>query len=199
MVINSRWTVPIPDGSLQKWIFGSSQGPLSDKPLLIDADRPDTHFLSKADYRLLSKRVALGLLDAGLKPGDRVLLFSGNNLYFPSVFLGILMAGGIFTGANPGFVSRELAYQLKDSGASFMIAATAGLKTALEAAKEVGLSRDRVFVFDAPEVPKTERPSPGRAGREEGMRHWTELLQGNMERARGWDWQEPTDQNTTIW
>jgi len=198
-VIPSRWTEPVPGGSLQQWIFGSSRGPLPDTPLLLDADRPDTHLLSKADYRLLAKRIALGLVDAGLAPGDRVLLFSGNNLYFPSVFLGTIMARGVFTGANPGFVARELAHQLKDSGATFMIAATASLETALRAAKEAGLSRDRVFLFDAPEVPRTENPSPGPAGRAEGTRHWTELLQGNLERAQTWDWEEPSDPDSTIW
>jgi 4-coumarate--CoA ligase len=200
MVITSRWTEPIPSCSLQQWIFGSSQGALpSDQPLLIDADRPETHFLTKEGYRLLSKRVALGLIDAGLKPGDRVLLFSGNNLFFPSVFLGIIMAGGIFTGANPTYVARELAYQLSNSGASFMIANAGSLDTALQAAKEAGLPQSRVYVFDSPaNMPKSERPSPGTAGRVQGIKHWTELLQGNLARAGKWDWTEPADPSTAT-
>lgn len=78
MVIKSRWAIPIPESSLQKWIFGSSNGPLegADGKALLDADRPDTHFLTFGEYRLLSKRIGLGLQQAGLKPGDRVLMFS---------------------------------------------------------------------------------------------------------------------------
>ena len=128
-----------------------------------------------------------------------MLLFSGNNLFFPSVFLGVLMAGGVFTGANPSYVARELAHQLRDSGATFIIVATASIKTALEAARDVGLSRDRIFLFDAPDVPWTEEPSPGLAGRAHGARHWTELLQGNLKQAETWDWEEPADPETTIW
>lgn len=89
MTIHSRWKNPIPEGSLQKYVFGSSSGRLSDKPIYLDPERPDTHFLTVNDYRDWSKRLALGLQRAGLKPGDRVLLFSGNNLFFPVVFMGV--------------------------------------------------------------------------------------------------------------
>ncbi|TEA21902.1 Acyl-CoA ligase azaF [Colletotrichum sidae] len=193
MPIKSRWTEPLPNCSLQKWIFGSSREPLSDRKAFYDADRPDTHYLTFSDYRLLAKQVALGLQAAGLKPGDRVLLFSGNNLFFPVVFLGVLMAGGIFTGANPGFVSRELAYQLTDSGATFMVAAEGSLDTALDAAKQVQLPARNVFVFDTtiPGSPKPEKPARG------GARHWTELLAPKAQ-AEAFEWLEPADARTTA-
>lgn len=198
MTIQSRWEIPLPRESLQKWIFGSSQDPLPDRKAFICADRPDTHFLTLEDSRLLAKRVAIGLQEAGLKHGERVLVFSGNNVYFPSVFLGVLMAGGVFTGANPGFVPRELAYQLKDSGASFMIAADASLETALEAANEAGLPKDRVYIFDAVNDPRGNKPGPGKEGRRLETRHWTELIQTDKAQASEWDWAEPSDPSETC-
>lgn len=203
MPIESRWTAPIPRCSLQQWVFGSSRGPLPDKKLFIDPERPDTHFLTKADYRLLSKRVALGLQAEGIRPGDRVLVFSGNNLYFPSLFMGVLMAGAVFTGANPTYVARELAYQLSDSGASILVVAEAALDTALAAAAEVGLPKSKIFVFggDVPgsELTHSEEPRPGRSGRRsDGIRHWTELLAGNLHSASAWDWVEPADPAATT-
>ncbi|KAK4191557.1 putative 4-coumarate--CoA ligase [Podospora australis] len=203
MVITSRWTADIPRCSLQQYIFGSVNGPLPDSQAFVDPERPDTNFITQTNYRLLSKRVALGLQKAGLKNGERVLIFSGNNLFFPSVFLGVLMAGGIFTGANPTMVPRELAYQLRDSDATFMFVAEAALKTALEAAKEVGLPRDRIFVFggktpDAPELIGSANPAPGVRGRAEGTRHWTELLAGNLSQAQNWSWQEPANPEETT-
>ncbi|KAK8138994.1 hypothetical protein PG984_002374 [Apiospora sp. TS-2023a] len=191
MTIHSRWNVDIPTGSLQKWLFESNSGPLSDKPIFIDPERPDTHHLSLSQYRLWAKRLALGLKRAGLKPGDRVLLFSGNNLFFSVVFMGILMAGGVFTGANPSFVPRELAYQLKDSGASFLIAANASISIALEAAQEAGLPKERCFSFDATALDAT----PGKA--QHGARHWTELLASAAE-AEKFEWFEPADATTTT-
>ncbi|KAK3308999.1 uncharacterized protein B0T15DRAFT_491539 [Chaetomium strumarium] len=203
MTIPSRWSVPIPRCSLQQWIFGSACGSVSDKPILIDAEQPDSNYLTMSNYRLLSKRVALGLLNAGLKTGDRVLIFSGNSLFFPSVFLGVLMAGGIVTGANPTFVPRELAYQLKDSESSFLFVAEKALQTALEAAAEVGLPRDRIFVLgndtmSAPELARSSHPAPGVKGRVDGVRHWTELLAGNVSQAESWSWEEPSNPEETT-
>ncbi|KAF4919838.1 4-coumarate--CoA ligase-like 7 [Colletotrichum viniferum] len=193
MPIKSRWSEPIPNCSLQKWIFGSSSAPLSDRKAFYDADRPETHYLTFADYRLVAKQIAIGLQKAGLKPGDRVLLFSGNNLLFPVIFMGVLMAGGIFTGANPTFVPRELAYQLKDSGAVFMVAAEGSLDTALAAAKEVQMPASNVFVFDTT-IPGSSQPEKPARG---GARHWTELIAPKAQ-AEKFEWVEPADARTTT-
>lgn len=191
MVVTSRWSAPIPDCSIQKWVFGSSFDPLSNRPQFIDPERPDTHFLTQADYRLWSKQVAVSLRKAGLRTGDRVLLFSGNNIFSPVIFMGVLMAGGVFTGANPSFVARELAYQLKDSGASFLIAADSSMKIALEAASEAGLPKNRIYSFDATALDS----NPGKTT--PGVHHWTALL-GSKDEAAKFDWVEPTDPKTTI-
>ncbi|KAI0012342.1 acetyl-CoA synthetase-like protein [Xylariaceae sp. FL0662B] len=191
MVITSRWEVPIPNCSLPTWVFESSFGTLPDSPQFIDPDRPETHFLTKAEYRLWSKRMALGLKRAGLKPGDRVLLFSGNNIFCPVVFMGILMAGGIFTGANPSFVARELAYQLKDSGASFLLAADSSIEIAVEAAVQAGVPISRVYSFDATALDS----KLGKARL--GTQHWASLL-ASKDEATHFDWFEPADAKTTT-
>ncbi|KAI1820590.1 acetyl-CoA synthetase-like protein [Xylaria intraflava] len=191
MVVNSRWQTPIPVCSLPKWVFGSSFGPLPESPQFIDPERPETHIITRAGYRLWAKRLALGLQRAGLKTGDRVLLFSGNNLFFPSVFMGILMAGGIFTGANPTFVARELAHQLKDSGAYILIASDASMEIAMEAAAAVGLPKSRVYSFDATGLQKQKGTA------RLGSQHWTDLLASEADAAR-FDWVEPADPKTTT-
>ncbi|KAM0546230.1 hypothetical protein ACHAPJ_011016 [Fusarium lateritium] len=201
MALRSRWSEPIPNCSLQQWIFGSSSGPMEDhdKPILIDADRPDTHFLTKGQFRLLSKQVALGLINAGIRPGDRVLVFSSNNIYFPSIFLGILMSGGIFTGANPAFTPRELSYQLENSGSTFMFAAKLQLPTALKAAEAVGLPKDNIFVLDPSILPPVDPTTTvsSQTLQEDGVRPWTDLLVGNQEQAKTWQWVEPANPETT--
>lgn len=203
MPIQSRWSVPIPRCSLQQWIFGSACGPVSDHKAFIDPDSPETNFLTMSNYRLLAKRIALGLLKRGLKRGDRVLIYSGNSLIYPSVFLGVLMAGGIVSGANPTFVERELVYQLRDSESSFLFVAPGFIKKAMSAANEVGLGWDRIFVLGndtlpAPQLALFARPGPGEAGRLEGAHHWTELLAKNRLEAVSWSWEEPTDPEKTT-
>jgi 4-coumarate--CoA ligase len=191
MVIKSRWTCEIPEQSLPSWVFGSPTAPLVDMKQFIDPERPETHFLTLAQYRLWSQRIALGLKAAGLQEGDRVLMFSGNNIFFPCVFMGTIMAGGVFTGANPSFVTRELAYQLKDSGAAFLITANASLEVALEAAKETGLDKSRIFVFDDTALDKTI--GKGRLG----VKHWTSLMDASS-RAKDFVWFEPRDPRDTV-
>lgn len=104
-----------------------------------------------------------------------MLLFSSNTLFFPSVVMGVIMAEGVFTGANPTYVVRELAYQLQDSGARYLICAEGSLDTGIAAAKEAGMSADQVFVFDGGEATfesrKVEKDTD--LGH---IRHWTELL-----------------------
>lgn len=135
----------------------------------------------------------MGMRKSGLKQGDRVLLFSGNDLFFPVVFMGIIMAGGIFTGANPRFVARELAYQLQDSGAKYLLCAPSSIDTAIEAAHMAGLSTDQVFVF--------ENLLEQHAGvLQKGCRHWSELV-ATAEEAHGFAWEElstPQLADTTL-
>ncbi|KAF4454257.1 hypothetical protein F53441_3257 [Fusarium austroafricanum] len=199
MALHSRWQKPIPKCSLQQWIFGSASGPMeeTDKPILIDADRPDSHFLTKEQFRLLSKQVALGLIDAGFQPGSRALVFSSNNIYFPSVFLGILMSGGMFTGANPAFTPRELAYQLSNSEATHMFVAANQLPTALEAAETVGLPKENIYVLDPAVLPPIGTTPVSPTVTETGLRMWTDLVAGNQEKARKWQWVEPANPETT--
>lgn len=160
----------MPQISLASLLLTSPAHPLSDDAIFLDAASPRTKHLTQRSYCLWSQRFAAGLRRSGLQDGDRVLLFSPNSIFFPVVFMGVIMAGGIFTGANPLSVASELAYQLKDSDASFLLCATANLTTGLEAASQVGLPKSQIFVFD--DVPIT-----GEIGQPSlGCHHWSSLL-----------------------
>ena len=112
----------------------------------------------------------MGLRAHGFKNGDRLLIFSGNNIFLPVVIIGTIMAGGIFTGANPGYVARELAYQLRDSGAEFLLCAAESLDAGLDAAAQIGLRKDRIFVFDKEVRYELDNQNL------RGCRHWSTLL-----------------------
>jgi 4-coumarate--CoA ligase len=182
----SRWNVNVPQVSLSTYVFASPSAPLPETPLLLDAEKPDKYWLSVSDLRLWCQRFATGLQRAGLKPGDRVLLFSGNTIFFPVVFMGTIMAGGVFTGANPTYVARELAYQLQDSGAKFLICTEASLDTGIDAADTAGLSHNHVFAFDNG-YDTFDNVGKGRGD----VGHWSRLLASPTE-ARGFAWKELT-------
>jgi len=191
MPYKSRWTVPIPECSFPTFQFTSASHTeppeLANKPCYLDAANPDTHFFTRASYKLWAQRFALGLTRLpDFQPGDRVQIFSSNNLAFPVAFMGIIMAGGIFTAANPTFVPRELAYQLKDSGAKYMFAAEGSLDTAVQAAKEAGLPADRVRWFDADMF--FEKGSADK-GSKQGVEYWNGIFAG-PEEAKSYQWNE---------
>lgn len=195
MIYKSRWHVPIPPVTLPTFLFDSPTSPLPDTPCFISATNPTNHILTYPLYRLYAQRLAAGLKAAGHKPGDRVLLFSGNTVFFPTVLLGVIMAEGIFTAANPGYNAREVAYQLENSGAGFLICAEASLNTGLDAAKQAGLRRERVYVFDDGGA---TFDGVGSDWRRAGCRHWTALL-ATEEEGRRFKWRdEPGMVNDTV-
>ncbi|TGO48258.1 hypothetical protein BOTNAR_0485g00040 [Botryotinia narcissicola] len=191
MPISSRWHLPIPPISLPSYLFTSSTHPLPDKPAFIDAANP-SNLLTHSGFRLYSKRLAAGLIKNGLQPGDRVLLFSSNNLFFPVIIMGIIIAGGIFTGANPGFVERELAYQLSDCEAKYLLCGEESLEVGIKAAGKAGLERENVFIFGDVEKESYE----GKDGME-GIKSWWELLE-NEEVGRKFQWKEDFDPKETV-
>ncbi|KAF9879301.1 AMP-binding enzyme [Colletotrichum karsti] len=201
MTIRSRFCEPIPASSLPTWVFGSASGPISNphKPVFIDADRPKSHSLSTAEFRLLSKKIALGLISDGLVSEDRVLVFSGNNIIYPSLFLGVLMAGGIYTGASPHFTARELLHQLQDSAAKYIFVAPERLPIAIEAASTIpGFPLSQIFIFGADDYSAVPQFASLGDAHGNGPRHWTELTFGNEIEARTWDWVEPKDPSSTT-
>jgi long-chain acyl-CoA synthetase len=76
-------------------------------------------------------RVAGGLRDNGVAPGDRVAIRFGNGVDWVLAFFGIQLAGGIAVPVNTRLAEPEIAYVLADSGAKM----TLGPRDALPAGR----------------------------------------------------------------
>ena len=63
-----------------------------DRPAVKDLDRA----LTRGELRAAAGRVAAGLLQKGVEPGDRVALLIGNSVDFVVAALGCLWAGATF-------------------------------------------------------------------------------------------------------
>lgn len=96
----SPYKTPILPVDLATFIFSSGSKEDRSRSQYFDADRPERNF-SLQQAEVLVKRFAKGLLDLGLKTDDKVLLYSGNSLYFPILFWGTVAAGCVFTGCSP--------------------------------------------------------------------------------------------------
>ena len=89
------------------------------------ADQPafklDDFELTYHQLDCAASRIANLLEDKGLEPGDRVGLMLPNVPYFPSIYYGILRAGGVVVPMNVLLKEREVAYYLGDAGAEAIL------------------------------------------------------------------------------
>ncbi|MDX2160526.1 MAG: long-chain fatty acid--CoA ligase [bacterium] len=78
-------------------------------------------------YRQLdaaSDALAVGLIDMGLKKGDRVALVMPNTTAFMIAYYGILKAGGVVAATNPTYPPEKMQFQIDDCGAEFAVILT---------------------------------------------------------------------------
>ncbi|PSL00723.1 long-chain acyl-CoA synthetase [Murinocardiopsis flavida] len=80
--------------------------------------------LNYAIVDMIANQVANLLVARGVRPGDRVALASPNTPYFPFVYFGALKAGAVVVPLNVLLTSREIAFHLRDSGATALFAFT---------------------------------------------------------------------------
>ncbi len=95
--------------------------------------------LGYAELDTLSGRLAAGLTQAGLRPGDRVGLHLPNIPQFLISYFGILRAGGIVVPLNVLLRAPEVAFHLENSGSSFLITWEAVLEHAVKGAQSAGV------------------------------------------------------------
>jgi len=69
-------------------------------------------------------------------------------IHYTSLYLGIIGAGGCFTGANPGYTARELAHHLRMTEAKFLLTEIKTLDTAVAASEEIGIPLSNVFILN---------------------------------------------------
>lgn len=92
------------------------------------------------------RKVARGLLQKGVKQGDRVCLHSRNDIYYVLVVLGIIAAGAVGVPIPARYSALEAADTVKDSTSSWMFADPE--LPAAEAASIAGLDKSHVIHFD---------------------------------------------------
>ncbi|EED18480.1 4-coumarate-CoA ligase, putative [Talaromyces stipitatus ATCC 10500] len=203
MVVKSEHTIDIPQQSFPTLLFGSPEDVLpNDKPYFLDHVKPETHYLTRHTFRLWSQCFAAGLQKAGLNKGDRVVVFSTNNLFYPVVFMGVIMAGGIFSGCNASYTTQELAHQIKDADPKYVLSQGGdAMKTCLEAAKRVGKGHEkRTFMFDSRYFALGQPLKVQQEDQDFGRPHWSSLIVSEAE-GGGFAWDQlmgPNEAQDTV-
>ena len=83
----------------------------------------------------------------GFKKGDVLGFFTPNSVDYAPVFFGVHYAGGAASTANPNYTAKELAFQMKDSGAKGIVTQLPMLPVVREAAATIGISDDRIILL----------------------------------------------------
>jgi len=144
MLYKSRFSnVVIPDISLPAYIFSRAEERSSSTVFI---DGPTGRTMTYGQLWAGVKKVACGLHKRGFGKGDVFATFSPNVPEYALAWHGVALAGGVNTTANPLYTADELAYQLKDSNAQFLLTVPAFLEKATEAARKAGNIKE-IFVF----------------------------------------------------
>jgi acyl-CoA synthetase (AMP-forming)/AMP-acid ligase II len=143
MVIKSPYPdVEVPEVSLPDFVLGGA-AERGEKPALIDG--PTGRTITYAALAAGVERIAAGLAERGFRKGDVFAIFSPNVPEYALAFHGVAAAGGISSTINPLYTVDELAFQLRDSNARYLLTIPQFLDRALDAAKQVGI--EEVFVL----------------------------------------------------
>ncbi|HEY1298241.1 MAG TPA: AMP-binding protein [Chloroflexota bacterium] len=135
--------VEIPEVSITEYVFGEAAR-LGDKPAFIDGASGRT--LSYAQLQDLIRRAAAGLAARGMSKGDVLAIYSPNVPEYAVAFHAAATLGGISTTVNPLYTPRELAQQLNDSKASYLLTVPPFMDNARQAMTQAPSVRE-IFVL----------------------------------------------------
>ncbi|HXW65962.1 MAG TPA: AMP-binding protein [Burkholderiaceae bacterium] len=137
---------PVPSVTVPQFVRQSARE-RPDKTALVDATSGRSITYGALD-RLIG-RFAAGLVAHGFAPREVLVLFLPNLPEWPIAALGAMCAGGIVSGANPTISVSDLARQLRDTGARFVVTIPLFLETVRAAAAEVGGHVSVILLGDA--------------------------------------------------
>jgi acyl-CoA synthetase (AMP-forming)/AMP-acid ligase II len=106
-----------------------------DATALIDAG--SGRRVSYAEFEHRIERAASAWVALGLRPGDRLVMFAPNAPEWPIAALAAMAAGGVVSGANPQYGADDLAHQMRDAGARFVVTTAACLLVVRDAAQRL--------------------------------------------------------------
>lgn len=134
--------VMIPDAAFTPFVLQRAEK-IADKTALIDG--ATGRRISYGELLRDIHRVAANLSARGFRPRDVFAIYSFNLPEYVTIFHAVSLLGGINTLINPLYTPEEVANQLKDSGAKYLITVPQLLDKALEAARKANVLE--VFIF----------------------------------------------------
>ena len=92
-----------------------------DRPDAILAHMPDASVVTYGAFFAEAERIAAVLIKAGLQPGDRIAAQVQKTLQALQLYVGTVMAGGVFLPLNTGYKTSELDHFVNDATPSVFV------------------------------------------------------------------------------
>lgn len=124
--------------------------------------------LTWSDYRADVLACAAALVEAGIRPGDRVGLLGENRIEWMIADLGILAAGGVTVTPHAALSARQVHFQMHDAGARWLFVSTTAQSDKMRQVRDELPNLAGVVAFDA-----------DAAGA--GVESWDEFLHGGRQ------------------
>ncbi len=134
--------VEIPDVPLTQFVYADAAS-RGDRTAIVCGSTGRSYSYAMLDH--LVGRCAAGLVERGLQQHEVVGIFAPNVPEYPIAFHGVAQAGATNTTVNSLSNAHELAFQLRNAHARFLITIPQFLDRALPAAAEAGI--EEVYVF----------------------------------------------------
>ncbi|PVH71617.1 acetyl-CoA synthetase-like protein [Cadophora sp. DSE1049] len=128
------------------WTFANPP-PDEDKPLYIDPSNP-LRSLSFFETRKLVRQLIAGFKAHSIEQNSCICVVSFNDINYTPIYLSILGSNLRFTGANPGYTTRELRHHLRITGARYILTSLKSLSVSLAAAEECNIPLNNIFVLN---------------------------------------------------
>lgn len=149
MIRSPHPDIEIPNVSIHEFLFGTLDDARLDTTAIVDGTSG-----AETTYRQLLAQIDLfaGALAArGVGVGTVVGVLCPNIPAFGTVFHGLLRAGATATTINSLYTAEEIAAQLTDAGAEWIVTVSPLLPGATAAAEKLGIADDHVIVLDGAE------------------------------------------------
>ena len=104
--------------------------------------------ISTAEFEARVRRLSTGLRDLGLRPGDKVVIFSENRPEWVITDFAVLCAGGITVPIYTSLMPEQVKYIIKDSDATIVVCSNRELWLKVDAVRK-DLSPSLRFVMTA--------------------------------------------------
>lgn len=134
----------IPEGSLGKYIWDA----LSRRGDRICSVCADTNWsYTNREIRSYGRRIASSLIKVGIRAGDNVCIYSGNERQLLIMVVAVLFMGGTVTICHPAHSSDELWKRLEQNNSKVLVTATECASKAKEAASKLPLLKVKHTFF----------------------------------------------------